>query len=249
VSLCSRCSELPSATILKPPRVERTTAPGRIRCFPGVIEECNETHTIDVGHVLLEYLLESPVECSFPGRHAHMNGVIVRTRCGLVLRIGHRCADRFVRGWDEVRRHNRAVAQRQDRISAVLDSAGYEERLTECSRVVNQRISDQLDTYEIEASRRENSRHMANKRLFELICEIAEAHIGARTLGEFRRAIVKGSEPSAAELVRAARDASRLRTRVFELENEVRPKAEGQALEMSEDPRASKIFREESRRP
>ena len=76
-------------------------------------------HWVDAIEVLLQYTLLQFINCSLPGRHEHKNGLVVRTRCGLVIRIGTSCARKCLNGWQDVDKQINKLNVRADLIAKI----------------------------------------------------------------------------------------------------------------------------------
>lgn len=111
---CEACSKVTPAagTVCVAPL---TDIPGKVIEYPGVVLDCTERHSMDIDGILLRYKFKTLIECSFPGRHLHGDGVIARTRCGILLRVGHVCASRSIEGWDEAHRKQGALIKAEIR--------------------------------------------------------------------------------------------------------------------------------------
>lgn len=124
LKLCERCRALRAEPNLELRGIPFTNELAQV-LRQSVTTNCRQRHTVDVSSVLLRYSLAGDfVLCSFPDRRPHGKGVIVRSRCGLLLRIGDICAGHSVEGWEDIARHlaelDRA-RQLQDSIRSHLD--------------------------------------------------------------------------------------------------------------------------------
>jgi hypothetical protein len=125
--LCAECESLPPDPDQNAPYPRLSKIAGEVLSWPGVQLDCDVKHWVDAGRVLLRYKLKPFIACSLPGRHAHGEGCIAKTRCGIVLRLGHICAEGSVVGWDKVREQMREaiidgeIADAQRKAFAMID--------------------------------------------------------------------------------------------------------------------------------
>lgn len=81
-----------------PPWLQNTR---EVENFPNLTRHTDARHVVVAEKLLAKYDFRGNgwrVECSFPGSHRHARGYIVETVCGLILSIGHKCADDWVEG-------------------------------------------------------------------------------------------------------------------------------------------------------
>lgn len=100
---CAECAELPSSDKqleIVPPR---TFDPAEVRRIETTERE-QVRHAVDAVDVILTYKVPFDIACSYPGAHPHQNGLVARTRCGKVVRIGSMCGASAVHGWDEIKK-------------------------------------------------------------------------------------------------------------------------------------------------
>jgi hypothetical protein len=94
---CPRCLALPPVVPTGFHRPDRITDPLRVRNWSDLVTETEWKHHVDEGGIIAYYALTNFTDCSL-GSHPHKNGDIVRTRCGLILRLGWKCAANSVHG-------------------------------------------------------------------------------------------------------------------------------------------------------
>jgi hypothetical protein len=63
------------------------------------------THAVKKTSVLHRYVLTTDIECALPDKTRHRRGYVVRTLCGRVINIGHRCGVSRIVGLDESIKH------------------------------------------------------------------------------------------------------------------------------------------------
>lgn len=112
---------------------------GELAGFPVVSTSCR--HRISVDDVLAEYGLREDTRCSMlPRGHPHREGYVVRTRCGLTLKLGKDCGRQLIAEFSRVERTAKRareykvfVPQTRERLQAlrakVADAKALEQRL------------------------------------------------------------------------------------------------------------------------
>lgn len=109
--LCPACQELPpeaSSAQDHYREVRHLTDPKDLEGYE--IATTNTRHTIPENKLLALYTFRQRVPCSNPGRHLHLDGLLVQARCGLVLAMGNDCGSQLVENFkriDEVARRAR----------------------------------------------------------------------------------------------------------------------------------------------
>jgi hypothetical protein len=147
---CEKCTAMPPAPLAVTP-TPLVDVPGAVLEYPGVVLDSADTHWIDPGCTLVRYRFKSTmIACSLPGRHQHGEGRIVRARCGLLLRMGHICAKKYVLGYKEAMRAEelqveldvkREFERRAKQRAEEAESRALRERLEAKERLRRQRES------------------------------------------------------------------------------------------------------------
>jgi len=100
----------------------------------------NHTHSANVAGVVLVYAVDKsqPMECSFPGRHRHHNGSVIRMRCGRTMAVGWQCMKRCVHGGDEIASIVQTVDKYYGDLTLLGDVDSLAQRAKELVRLENQ---------------------------------------------------------------------------------------------------------------
>jgi hypothetical protein len=88
------------------------------------------THAAWESGVLAEYVLPSTgqVLCSNADKTKHRTGVVLTTKCGVVIKMGWECADKYVANASEMRKRLREAEAYEQRLVQLGDAAEYRER-------------------------------------------------------------------------------------------------------------------------
>lgn len=90
--------------------------------WPDIQEQCSKRHAVDLDAIQAGYTIERRISCSFPGGHEHKGGYIARSRCGLMLRLGHTCAENSVSGFKAMVAFAKRGMKFRGRLSSVTTS-------------------------------------------------------------------------------------------------------------------------------
>lgn len=99
-------------------RPERVTDPARVKTWPDLVTKTEHKHYVDRGGILAYYELPQFTVCSL-GHHEHKQGDIARTRCGLVVQLGWKCANRAVYGYADAKAYRKQVEEHFDRLQRI----------------------------------------------------------------------------------------------------------------------------------
>jgi hypothetical protein len=99
-------------------RPKRLTEPGEVNGWPGLVAKTEFKHRIS--QILARYKLRQATVCSY-GIHRPMEGDIVLTQCGVVLRLGWQCAAKSVSDYEKANKHSQAVEQHFARVARIKD--------------------------------------------------------------------------------------------------------------------------------
>jgi len=94
---CPTCNELPPtpAQFVRPKRLTDFVL---VKTWPELTRKTEWKHSVDAGARVAYYHIAQPIECSLG--HEHKQGSIVRTRCGLIILLGWKCANDAVHGYE-----------------------------------------------------------------------------------------------------------------------------------------------------
>lgn len=171
---CARCLEAvarASGAPSEPRETPSLRSSRELHEYPGLVRETPLHHAAVRDGVLAKYEFDDEVRCSFPGRHPHQRGLVVRTLCGIVLCMGSVCGKKHVAGFDQVERGIRNDAESLTRRRAIetrpqglLDRLRYDDRridslfgLKERARSALPRLAEAMvRRWQAEGARRSN---------------------------------------------------------------------------------------------
>ncbi len=106
--ICRRCP-LPPTQSVTPDSLDRLDAAGLALLQPEIerIGKDGVSHVVAIDDIVAIYSIPDQL-CSYL-KHPHTHGVVIRSRCGLLLQIGMDCGSHSVIGFDQVAHQIKAV--------------------------------------------------------------------------------------------------------------------------------------------
>jgi len=113
---CPKCNELEPnpAQFVRP---KRLTDVLEVKLWPELTRKTEWKHSVDEGARVAYYKVTQLIECSLG--HDHKQGSIVKTRCGLIILLGWKCANDAVHGYDTLSKEWKEAEAHFDRVDRV----------------------------------------------------------------------------------------------------------------------------------